>query len=581
MKRQYFCSKFRMFISLTLVPICIFGFLSIFYINMQVKNEAREKTRSTTELMAQYMEELTGTLEFYKVSVNADSRLHLALIGALGSGLSGTGDMEKLAQSMQSLYYAQSTKPYLQSVFLTITGSPYFINGIYRETFQGSADSTWADEVPETDGNTALKVRNVKKNKFDTHTIPVVTVYQKLKYNELMAVNIRQDYFNNLLESISSYSGQGLFITDSDGQVLFTNADDKLLPKAASFFENNAPADSIVDGYFYNSGDFPGVYKLRYQSLIPQKEVFKLSNTILKLTLAAGLLSILLSSVLAYFYTMRDYKQIFQIIELFENAEKGEFEPLTPVKMKNHAYLNIVNNIINLFMSQTYLKVQLDAKKYALSTAQLSALQYQLNPHFLFNTLQSIDLEVLKIGRRPTPANHMISALSELLRYALDEPMKKVTVREEIDATKNYIDLQSCRLGEQFYVIWEYGPEVLAMPMLRLLLQPIIENSISHSGLSSPEELKIKIKIKKKTESLVFSIIDNGLGMSSETLQELRIRITDDQVESSGRHIGLKNISQRIRLSYPQGYMKLWSKEGMGTIVEIGGIAGNPAKTNE
>lgn len=575
MKRQYFCSKFRMFISLTLVPICIFAFISTFYINMQVKEEARENTRSTTELMAQYLEELTGTLEFYKVSVNSDSRLHLALISALGSSSDETGSSAELVRSMKNLYYAQSTKPYLQSIFITIEGSPYFISGIYRESFSEAADSTWAGDVPDMEDSTAIKVRNIKKNKFDTHTIPVVTVYQQLKYKELMAVNIRQDYFNNWLDSIADYDGQGLFITDSNGQVLFSNKNTDLIPKAASFLENGAPVNSIVDGYFYNAGTFPGIYGFRYQSLIPQKEVFKLSNTILKLTLLAGLLSILLSSVLAYFYTMRDYNQIFQIIELFENAEKGKFEPLTPVKMKNHAYFHIINNIINLFMSQTYLKVQLDAKKYALSTAQLSALQYQLNPHFLFNTLQSIDLEVLKIGRKPTPANHMISALSGLLRYALDDPMKKVTVQEEIQVTKSYIDLQTCRLGEQFQVIWDYRPEVLSMPMFRLMLQPIIENSISHSGLSSPEELKIKIKIRKKEGRLVFSVIDNGLGMSPETLRDLRLRIMDDQVEDSGRHIGLKNICQRVRLSYPDGYMKLWSKKGLGTIVEIGGIAEN------
>lgn len=576
MKRQYFCSKFRMFISLTLVPICIFGFLTVFYINTQVKKEARENTRSTTELMAQYLEELTGTLEFYRVSVTSDSRLHLALIGALGNSSAGSGNLTKLAQSMQNLYYAQSTKPYLQSIFLTIEDSPYFINGIYRETFDEAADSTWVQEIPDTEEQTAMKVRNIKKNKFDTHTIPVVTVYQKLKYRELMAVNIYQDYFNTWLDSIADYDGQGLFITDSTGQVLFSNKNTDLLPKAASFLEHNIPPDSVIDGYFYNAGTFPGVYGFRYQSLIPQKEVFKLSSTILKLTLAAGFLSILLSSVLAYCYTMRDYKQIFQIIELFEHAEKGEFEPLAPVNMKNHAYFHIITNIINLFMSQTYLKVQLDAKKYALSTAQLSALQYQLNPHFLFNTLQSIDLEILKIGRKPTPANHMISALSQLLRYALDAPMKKVTVREEITVTKSYIDLQACRLGEQFHVIWEYRSEVLDMPILRLLIQPIIENSISHSGLSSPEELKIKIKIQKKKEYLVFSIIDNGLGISPDTLQSLRIRITDDQVESSGSHIGLKNISQRVRLAYTDGYMKLWSKEGLGTIVVIGGIKETP-----
>lgn len=557
MKRQFFRSKFIMFISLTLVPICIFGFLSVFYISNQVREEAREKTQAATDLMTQYMDELTQALEFYRISFSSDARLHLAAIEALNNDSMGTASQAKLTQAMKSLYYAQSTKPYIQSLFLTMEGSRYYINGINRETFEGSLDSTWADEVKGEDGTILLKVREVKKNKFDTYTVPVVTVYQRMKYHELIAVNLKQDYFNRWLDSITAYEGQALAITGSDGQILFYN--------------HNADALKSLDSTetFINTGSFPGIYGLNYISLIPQKEVFKLSNTILKLTVAAGLISIFLSSVLAYFYTRRDYRQIEQIISLFETAEKGEFKPQQPVKMPNHAYFHIITNIINLFMSQTYLKVQLDAKKYALSTAQLSALQYQLNPHFLFNTLQSIDLEVLKLGKGPTAANHMISALSELLRYSLDEPMKQVSLREEIEATKNYIDLQQCRLGEEFTVIWEYPEEILSHPMLRLLLQPIIENCIAHSQLPCAQELKIKIRIRIISGLLSIRIIDNGRGMSKEKLAQLAGCIADDQVEPSGRHIGLKNISQRVRLSDPNGRIRVWSREGLGTIVEI------------
>lgn len=575
MKRQFFISKFRMFISLTLVPICIFGFISIFFINIQVKEEAKEKTTANTELMAQYMGELTGTLEFYRVTVNSDARLHLALIPALNTESPHESDLTGLYQAMQSLYYSQSTKPYIQSIFLTIKDSRYFINGINREAFEDSVDSGWAREAGGSDSQIFFKTRDVKKNKFDTHTIPVVTVYQKLKYNELMAINLRQDYFNRWLDSIADYEGQILLITDESGQLLFYSKNMVHLPDFLSpepgviSIPDSVPA-SGADGYFYSTGSFPGVYGLRYVSMIPQKEVFRLSNTVLKLTLTAGLLSILFSSILAYFYTMRDYKQIFQIISLFEKAEKGEFEPQERPNMPNSAYFHIINNIINLFMSQTYLKVQLDAKKYALSTAQLSALQYQLNPHFLFNTLQSIDLEILKIARKPTPANQMISELSELLRYSLDEPMKPVTVQEEIGVTKSYVSLQACRLGEQFQVFWDYEDEVLPLPMLRLLLQPIIENSLTHAGLTSRDELKIKIRIRQKEDLLVFTVIDNGMGMDRERLSSLRLSIADDQVESTGKHIGLKNIGQRIRLAYPNGYMKIWSKEGMGTVVELG-----------
>lgn len=581
MKKQFFRSKFIMFLSLTLVPICIFGFVSVFYINLQLQKEAREKTTNTTQLMAQNMNELTSTLEYYKVSLSSDAKFHLALIRALDDHANPSDDMSRLAQTIQGLYYSLSTKPYIHSLYLTMKGSSYYIDGISRVAFETSNDSTWTGNAFEQNVSPFIKTREIKKNKFDTRTAPVVTVYNKLKYNELMALNLDPNYFDNWLNSITAYNNQALVITDSNGQILFCNDNtaklpEKILQQIDEISDHSFTDDSTIDDYFYNAGTFPGVYGFRYLSLIPRAEVFGLCNSILNLTIAAGLLSILLSSLLAYFYTARDYRQIFQIIDVFDQAEKGTFKPIEQVNIPNHAYFHIINNIINLFMSQTYLKVQLDAKKYALSTAQLSALQYQLNPHFLFNTLQSIDLEILKHTKKPVAANHMISSLSELLRYSLEQPRKPVTLREEIAATQNYINLQTWRLGEAFGVEWEYSEDILNCPMLRLLLQPIIENSIIHSQHETPEDLKIKIRIRKNQNGLAVTVIDNGLGITHRRLEELKKQLHEDQVDASGRHIGLKNISQRVRLAYENGYIRLWSKEGMGTIVIIGGISGIP-----
>lgn len=577
MRRKFFLSKFIMFLSLSLIPVGFFGILSVFYINRQVKEDALEKSVSITDVMELTMEELTSTLEIFKTTVNSDARFHLAVLSMLGSDSPENVDPSHFSQTMQSLYYFQTAKPYISSLFLTTQDSPYFINGLTRESFSDAVDNSWGEEASLNPSTVFFKVRQVKRNKFDSHLMTVVTVYQRMKYQELMAVNLNQNYFNSWLDSITNYEGQILLITDEHGQILFSNRNRSLLPETLLTEDGylSSPDDApmwLKKEYFFNAGIFPGVYGFHYLSLIPQREVFRISNTLLKLTLAAGLLTILGSSFLAYGYTRRDCRQIFQIIDLFDKAEKGEFSSPQPVPETNEAYFRIINNIINLFMSQTYLKVQLDAKKYALSTAQLSALQYQLNPHFLFNTLQGIDLEVLKATRRPTPANTMISELSVLLRYSLNSPITPVTVQDEVEATKSYIHLQSLRLDESFQVIWDYEPEVKEYKIPRLLLQPVIENSITHYVKSETGKLRVKIRINIRKGFLTIAVIDNGPGIPAEKLSALRQNLTDDQVEETGRHIGLKNISQRIRLSYPEGYVTLWSKEGMGTVVTIRGI---------
>lgn len=568
MKQHFYRSKFIMFLSLTLIPVGIFGLVTIFYVNTQARKTAMQNSRSAISLIEQTVKDLNETLEFYQVSVNSDPRIHLALISTLSSTGGQAVNTAAFNQTMQNLYYSQSTKPYIQSLFLTIEGSPYYINGLTRETFENGTDGSWAQDAQKNPASTFFMPRHVKRNKFDQIPTPVVTVYQRLKYQELMAINLYQDYFNNWLDSITDYSGQLLLITDQEGQLLFynKNTDPEALPVSLPFTDTSVKTD-----YFVTANQSNGPYGLSYLSLIPRREVFRLSSSILWLTLSAAGISIVVSSVLAYVYTARDYRQINQIITLFNDAEKGEFHPEKSPSDKNNAYFHIINNIIQLFMSQTYLKIQLDAKKYALSTAQLSALQYQLNPHFLFNTLQSIDLEILKMTHRPQAANHMIADLSELLRYALEAPMKPVAVREEIAVTKSYLQLQSYRLGEKVLVIWDYDEEVLEKTMLRLLLQPIIENSISHYDPELSRPLKIKIRIRFRT-SLTCTVIDNGPGIPTEKLSLIREHLNDSSIDSSSRHIGLKNISQRLRLAYPQGALTISSKPGVGTIISIKNI---------
>lgn len=574
-----------MFISLTLIPLCICGIISIMSVNMRSKQDVKDKTTSRLQIIDQTFFEMTNSLEFFKVTITSDTNLHLALLQSLNASTLTSSIIEKLEDSMQTIYMAQNTKPYIQSVYLTIEGSPYFINGLERERYEDSADRDWAEIADTMTNSLVIHARDIRKSKFDTRTIPSVTVYYKMKYHELLAINLRQEYFNQWLNSVTEYPEQILTIFNEDGHPLFSNTNCQkispaLLTKALELGEAASDSGIFSESYYIRTKTLEGPYHFRCLSMIPQKEIFKISSTLLQLTLGAGILSIIASSLLAYFFTVRDYQQIFQIIALFDSAEKGEFQTETKLKsVPDSPYFHIINNVVNLFMSQTYLNLQLEAKKYALLTAQMSALQYQLNPHFLFNTLQSIDLEILRISKRPGAANQMIAELSALLRYALDEPTKPVTLQEEIIATKNYIKLQSFKYRDRFLVTWEYPENLLHIPMIRLLLQPIVENSITSARNDSAKKLWIKIKVRQSDSFVIITIIDNGCGITKTTLQSLQQSLAADSSDFSSQHIGLKNINQRLRLTYKNGAVKLWSRESMGTIVELRGIEMNSPLT--
>ena len=126
-----------------------------------------------------------------------------------------------------------------------------------------------------------------------------------------------------------------------------------------------------------------------------------------------------ISVVLAYVVTQRNFQQISHIINTFNQAEKGILSSTTPKQTINDEYDIILNNVINVFLNSSYLKLQLHEKQYKQELAEMAALQYQINPHFLFNTLQAIDFEALRIQGQSGTINMMIQNLSDILKYYL------------------------------------------------------------------------------------------------------------------------------------------------------------------
>ena len=132
------------------------------------------------------------------------------------------------------------------------------------------------------------------------------------------------------------------------------------------------------------------------------------------------------------------------VVEWFDQAE--HHQALIPPGKKD-MYSQILQNIIRIFLENDYLQVQLSERKYRQKAAELQALQYQINPHFLFNTLQTIHYEILDVTNgQPSKANLMIEWLSDLLRFALGSPDSKVTLQEEIDNCMKYVPVSYTHL---------------------------------------------------------------------------------------------------------------------------------------
>ncbi len=198
--------------------------------------------------------------------------------------------------------------------------------------------------------------------------------------------------------------------------------------------------------------------------------------------------------------------------------------------------------------------------------SELDALQSQINPHFLYNALDSITWMIE--GGRNDEASFMISQLAKLFRISLSKGHTVISIKDELQHAKSYMNIQRVRYKNAFTVSFEVDQEILSYCAVKLILQPILENAINY-GVSAMDDCgEIKVSGKMKDGLVVLSVSDNGIGMSEE---EVELVLTDSsRIRKHGSGVGLINVNNRIQLLFGKKYgLIVESEPDEGTTVSI------------
>lgn len=191
---------------------------------------------------------------------------------------------------------------------------------------------------------------------------------------------------------------------------------------------------------------------------------------------------------------------------------------------------------------------------------QLKALQAYINPHFLFNTLNTISYVVRK---NPEKGRYLIQKLSYILRETIYRESNFVEVKEELDLVKSYLEIEKERLGDRLDYEFNVDERLLEVKVPSLILQPIVENAIKHGYSSSVGKLKVSISVSSRINYLYLAVEDTGKGMSKEKLKSIESKEEDES-------IGLRNVLERLKNLYDVDYnFKIRSTPGKGTKVTI------------
>ena len=198
--------------------------------------------------------------------------------------------------------------------------------------------------------------------------------------------------------------------------------------------------------------------------------------------------------------------------------------------------------------------------------SELDVLQSQINPHFLYNTLDSITWMIE--GERNDEAAFMISQLAKLFRISLSKGHTIIRIKEELQHAKSYMNIQQTRYKNKFSVTFDIAPEILEDCVVKLILQPILENAI-HYGVREMDDMgEIHVRGIRQHGEIILSVTDNGMGIPED---EIEFLLTDTQrVHKKGSGVGLVNVNNRIKILFGEKYgLHIESEPDVGTTVSI------------
>ena len=357
----------------------------------------------------------------------------------------------------------------------------------------------------------------------------------------------------------SSYSERVLYIANEQGLPLslpkkspwYEAASSEHVKNSILAFKDSEGFCQILDENLYSLYAIPLEFcNLNLISIVPKEtlhaRLIRMSTFLLFLSLAGFLLAVLLSLLLSRFLT----RPLARLIENVRRIENNTYD--TPQKMKYHdeiGQLNMaINSMYNTIQQQIHQIRESERDKYQ---AEIQLLSAQINPHFLYNTLECINMEIL--GDHKQAASAMITSLGDFLRIGLNYGNELIPLSNELLHVKSYIDIMNYRFSQKIDFISTVPPELDNYLILKSILQPLVENSIRHGfNLDEVQFIpipipEISISIFKDDLSLIIEVTDNGHGID---ISRANAALMENKNPSQSKHVGLNNVMARLNTYY-------------------------------
>lgn len=381
----------------------------------------------------------------------------------------------------------------------------------------------------------------------------------------IIAINLepfmKKILIKNIYESpITIIKYKNSFIYSSSAQI-------KKIPSRAELFYNKVNIIGIKNKNYLVASYKNQANNFLFIQLIPYNNIFQKLIIIRKQVLFFIVVIALISLLIGVFYSKNITKPLEKLCEIMKDVEKNNFKlPQNINDFKNNSSeINYLYKEFNIMIKRidTLVNDKLKTKLLLVET-KYKMLQSQINPHFLYNTLDSINW-LARLNKQQKIAD-MVKSLAVILRDSIDITTYKTTIQAEINLLNNYMFIQKFRYDERLQYEYYYDQQLTDYLIPKMIIQPLVENSIKHALEPAEDTCIIKLLIKKNNNKLKITVTDTGLGISTDKIAELN----DTKFELKKNSVGIKNIVNRLEFLYKNKFkFKIDSAANQGTTVSI------------
>ena len=393
-----------------------------------------------------------------------------------------------------------------------------------------------------------------------------------------LIIRTNERYFSNIYKDIDMGTDTDIFVIDSQGYIASSRSSQ--LPVAKPFKNPSLINELLIrkesDNKIFNMNidDKPYLVAFSYiksadwfiVSTIPYSYLNSEANDIRSNIILLNLGCLILTVLISYIFTLSISSPLKRLVNSMDEVKRGNLSVYLPDKSNDE--IGVVTRHFNkMIIEIKNLMENVKNQEKQKRKAEIATLQAQINPHFLSNTLNTV--KWLATAQKAENIESIVSSLIQLLHISMGKGEDFITIREEIEYIKSYINIQEYRYYDKFKVAFEIEEDILDYKILKFLVQPVIENSIIHGLKPGIEQGLIVIKGFMYDDVIKIIVTENGVGIPDEKLSTIfTINKEDKKVTFCG--IGINNVNDRIKMNFGEKYgLHIESMPNLYTTVEL------------